>query len=567
MIHLIICLIASLVFILLAGGVGLFARRAIGMPSSILLGIGLASAATSYLALYIKGAYLVSFFCLLVYMIGTWNWFKYLYEYFQVKKAASLNIKLGLSICSYLLLIEILPLIPLLDTKRLSREIFASPISLFTVAQNLYLNLPIDNIISATLAGATFSDTYASPLIGDWLGSDRPPLQSGLIILSSIATTRLNFDWDLSSFSASIVANSIWVLGALAFASALNLKRYLRYASILPVVFSGYIILNTTFTWPKSLAAAFLLASIGIIFTNQNKPYALLRDLSVGLLLGFACLSHGSSFFAVPSIMIASLLSSENKFISFQSLKSILPLTITFVFIQIPWIFWQRLVDPPGDRLLKWHLGGHVPITNDSFFHVLVSQYRSIGVNGAILNRVANFKVLLGDGHGITLWKKILAGDYKSALSKEFFFHAPAVLTWTLPTAVLIAIFLVLTKGERWSKAMENLNMKSLFFSLFIYIGTMLFWCLAMFGPSTTINHQGTGILIIIPLIIAGSIFANVNLSLFLTGCIIQSIGIYAMYSYQSSDISRLVFAMCEIAIILSGVCIYRFSPKRHRSP
>jgi hypothetical protein len=556
MIHLISCLIASFTFMLLAGGIGLFARRTIGVPSSILLGAGLASASTSYLALYLKGSSVINFYCLLIYISGFWSWSRYFYGYFQAKKGASLNLNF-LRIFLYLILLASLPLIPLLDSIRVSHESTIDSIKLFEIAQNLYLNLPIDNIISAKLAGSALKDTYTSPLIGDWLGSDRPPLQSGLIILLSSATDKLSFNWDLSSFTASIAANSMWILGALAFASVLTPKRYLIYATLLPVVLSGYVILNTTFTWPKSLAAGFLLASVAIVCKKENYQCKLLRNISAGLLLGFACLSHGSSFFAVPAIIIASLIVNSDKFIISQNFKSSATLIATFAFIQIPWIFWQKAIDPPGDRLLKWHLAGHIPIATDSFIKLLISNYKDIGVSGIFQNKVANFMTLFGENCEITIWKSIISGDYNSALSKEFYFHAPAVLTWILPTALFIFVFLLIKR--KGLESIKDLDMKFLSISLFIYIMTIVFWCLAMFGPSTTINHQGTGLLVILPLMLAGAVFASINFSLFVMGCIIQSFGIFAVYTYQSTNQARLAFAICEISIIFTSVWLHNF--------
>ncbi|WP_457395555.1 hypothetical protein, partial [Roseateles sp. P5_E1] len=41
----------------------------------------------------------------------------------------------------------------------------------------------------------------------------------------------------------------------------------------------------------------------------------------------------------------------------------------------MPWIAYQRFIDPPGDRLIKWHFAGKVPPGTESALHALVDAY------------------------------------------------------------------------------------------------------------------------------------------------------------------------------------------------
>ncbi|MCP9925252.1 hypothetical protein KBY79_08515 [Synechococcus lacustris C3-12m-Tous] len=455
-------------------------------------------------------------------------------------------------------------MIPLFDavSTNLEASESISPDALFQIAQHLYRDLPVDNIIPASLANAALKDTYTSPLIGDWLGSDRPPLQSGLIIFSSIATRGLGFDWNSSLFAASIVANSMWILGGLTFVSTLQFKQNLIYASVLPAGLSGYIILNTTFTWPKALAAAFLLASISSICTNQNPSYLRIRSCLSGLLLGFACLSHGSSFFAVPAVMIVGLLHNKRNVrqFSLQPLQATLLLLLSFVSVQTPWIFWQKFIDPPGDRLLKWHLAGAINITPDSFMHVLLAQYRSLDFSSIVQNKISNFKLLFGNGDSLVSWKDIFAGQYQSAIDTEFFFQSVAILTWILPTALMALALLVIKKRMLVT---TNLNSSALLISSLIFFATTIFWCLAMFGPSTTVNHQGTGLTIVMALLMSGTIFANINFLLFFAGCCIQAVAVFALYTHEISIPAKLAFILCETLILCGSILIKNIHPER----
>ena len=55
-----------------------------------------------------------------------------------------------------------------------------------------------------------------------------------------------------------------------------------------------------------------------------------------------------------------------------------------------PWIAYQRLVDPPSDRLLKWHLAGVIDVDPRSFPQAAVEEYRRIGWRVAMAARRSN---------------------------------------------------------------------------------------------------------------------------------------------------------------------------------
>jgi hypothetical protein len=89
---------------------------------------------------------------------------------------------------------------------------------------------------------------------------------------------------------------------------------------------------------------------------------------------------------------------------------------------------------------------------------------------------------------------------------------------------------------------LENLKRNNIFLSLVALVVTIIFWCFAMYGPSTTVIHHGTAITVMIPLLVAGTIFANANIPLYICGCSIQLIGIFSVYSSRLSIEGRLLF-------------------------
>ena len=54
----------------------------------------------------------------------------------------------------------------------------------------------------------------------------------------------------------------------------------------------------------------------------------------------------------------------------------------TFLSIYTPWVFYQRVIQPPGDRLLKWHLAGVIPVTEESFKTVYLKAHNNMTMQG-----------------------------------------------------------------------------------------------------------------------------------------------------------------------------------------
>jgi hypothetical protein len=430
-----ISLIISITTLLVSGGLGIPMRGLIGTPCSILIGIGITGIITSYASLYTQGKLVTDTLCWSIFILGFCNWVDMGRQIIEARSfVGARSLELLTSKFIFFLLVFLLPLIPLLDAvyQANPQDSFDK---LFVISQSLYKNMPIDNILPAKLAYAALNDTYQSPLIGDWLGSDRPPLQSGLIIICYIISRPLGIGWDLSSFSSSVASNSLWVVGACAFVSSLQQRKALIYLALVPTALSGYIILNTTFTWPKALSAALLLGSLAISLNKRSNHGMFMSMSCVGLLLGFSCLAHGSSFFAVPGIVVISQISNKvnTKEILARPkdmLKRLSFLLLPFALIQIPWIIWQKAIDPPGNRLSKWHLAGVINIDDTTFFESLVSQYQQLSPWEIISYKAGNFMTLIGTEKSWMIWNYIFQKDYKSAIKAEFFVHSAAITTW-----------------------------------------------------------------------------------------------------------------------------------------
>ena len=69
----------------------------------------------------------------------------------------------------------------------------------FLAANRFLVNMPGDNQIPGLFADRLWSGQSRGQVMADWLSSDRPPLQTGWLLLTKPILTQIGFDSDTSS--------------------------------------------------------------------------------------------------------------------------------------------------------------------------------------------------------------------------------------------------------------------------------------------------------------------------------------------------------------------------------
>jgi hypothetical protein len=141
------------------------------------------------------------------------------------------------------------------------------------------------------------------------------------------------------------------------------------------------------------LAAAYTIAGSSVLLGNE---LASIRNRPLGLvlasaLLTFGVLAHGGTMFAAIGLIL--LLVVLRRVPNVRSCGTAL---VTMTILYLPWFLYQKLADPPGDRLLKWHIAGTIPVTRQPFTSLLVENYRKLTLSQVAENKIANFKTVLG---------------------------------------------------------------------------------------------------------------------------------------------------------------------------
>ena len=99
--------------------------------------------------------------------------------------------------------------------------------------------------------------------------------------------------------------------------------------------------------------------------------------IGVAVLAGLAWLSHGGTVFSLLALGIMGLV-----WRPWPSVRALAAAALTFVLLAAPWTAYQKLYDPPGDRLVRWHLGGIDAIDGRGTMQTIVDQYRPRGGKG-----------------------------------------------------------------------------------------------------------------------------------------------------------------------------------------
>lgn len=282
------------------------------------------------------------------------------------------------------------------------------------ITANIYgLTLPMDNWLPKIFADQLVQGKILTPMIGDWLSSDRPPLQTGMYLL--FTHSLLN---DINYLVYSVGMQLLIIIFLMLVFQKIYNSKTLLLSLLLLITFNSMVFVNCLFVWPKMLSAFYqaiafyYLYEIAISSTVKTNPT---KFFGIAFILAF--LSHGGSIFYLFSLLLILF------FVLFktnQVKKSFNVFVYTF-FIYTPWMFYQKFIDPPGDRLLKWHLADHIPITNDSFVTVLYAKYSSFSFESYINYKLTQINTVFSE-----LFSKYIALFHDSNLTiieKSFFYQ------------------------------------------------------------------------------------------------------------------------------------------------
>ncbi|CAD7724988.1 hypothetical protein LMG31884_37770 [Xanthomonas hydrangeae] len=344
---------------------------------------------------------------------------------------------------------------------------------------NRWRSLPMDSWLPLIFADMISEGRLDVPMIGDWLSSDRPPLQSGLYLVfvhSWLPKGGLTYQ------ALSTWAQSLLFVPLLALVSDLP-RRSQRVAVLFSIALSPLVLLNGLFVWPKLLAATFC-AIFHIALFGYSGVARHTRWWMGGVAAALAMLSHGGALFALVGSTGAVLVLRRR-----EALPLLLRTGALSVVLYAPWIVYQHFIDPPGDRLLKWHFAGYIPVTQESFFSILRSAYADLTFSQWIAGRVSNLNSILHGsfsffGDALMLLENRTPTRIATIVENSFFYGAYSM--WFASPLLLLpclAYAFATRTQSRISRFPSDLAMSAAL--------SFLFWIAAIYEPGQTVIHQG----------------------------------------------------------------------------
>jgi hypothetical protein len=360
---------------------------------------------------------------------------------------------------------------------------------LLTATTRFSHTLPTDNEIPKFFADwFYFHGHYGTPpLFADWLASDRPPLQIGYVL------SQRPFGWDGAGLHYEVIGvlvQQLWIVGMWAVLLAARLRPFVRGLAIFAAMVSDVAILHGFFVWPKLIAAAFLLAALAIVLDRgwEGLRHSVGAATLFAALCALSLLSHGSSaFFLLPLLLFGARRGMPSwRWGGVAALVGILLL--------VPWFAYQRYGDPPGDRLVKWQLGGSLAIDDRGALQTIADGYGDSGLGGALQNKWENVRQIAGVGETKSAVDDAASDFFSGHPGKaaadlrlpRFFALLPFLGIFLLaPIAMAVARARGRPGGAEWSFAIASLGLCLL--ACFV-------WALLMFGgpDSTATIHVGS---------------------------------------------------------------------------
>lgn len=327
-----------------------------------------------------------------------------------------------------------------------------------------------DNIIPFIFAERIYDRAPIRPFCcGDWLSSDRPPLQAGIFLLQR--PLRVMGNTGLQYQVLGTMLQCLWVCGVWALLRTLGASARRTTQAIGLLGFSGFLFYNSVYVWPKLLAAMFVLFVFSILARAAlaRKPLTRFEAALAATCFVLALLAHPGSVFSAPALLV--LLIWRRNLVGLR-LAAVAAAIIVGAFV--PWTLYQKFYDPPGDRLLKMHLAGVIPTDHRSTVQALRDSYGHLTPQSLARNKWQNVTTLIGNA------PFAVSGDEARVAQREYIWSAIGVLNlgW------IAAAFFCLKRSRTRLPHATVMIVAALI--------NLLVWCLVMFGPGQTFTEHGS---------------------------------------------------------------------------
>lgn len=323
---------------------------------------------------------------------------------------------------------------------------------------------------------------------GNWLASDRPPLQMGYLVTQWPFHL---FEKELKYEILGVVLQQLWIVGMWALLLALRVGRVTKALVVAMVLVSPLAIVNGFYVWPKMLPAAMLLGAAALMITPlwDEARSRLWGAVLVAALCGLGMMGHGASAFPIIGLAMVAA------FRGLPNWRWLGVAVLTLIVVMGPWSAYGKWGDPPGNRLTKWYLGGDTEGEKNSVSEAIIDGYGEAKLSTIVHKKGQNFAAIAGGwifSHDISeAWKSAKAGKFEETvrpLRETAFFNLLPSFGLLLLGPVAMAI------GWRRRRARDQVEWKAAEMVLLTFLVCTFVWALLQWGgwTATTVIHQGS---------------------------------------------------------------------------
>jgi hypothetical protein len=379
-------------------------------------------------------------------------------------------------------------------------SMYQSSPNLASTAESRFLPaLPIDNEVPLILANALQAPhrPLPDPLYVIWDSSDRPPLQAG-VYLSQEALLPGSDAQATHYVIVGILLQGLWIFGIWGLLAAIRTRARFAALVLTAILFSGFVLLNTFFTWPKLFSAAYLALLAAMLLTPSFNRFrgSAVAGATAGALAGAALLGHEGSVLALAAFIVVMVIQRKK-----PSRRFLLGAAAVLVLTQGSWMVYQRAIDPPGDQLARLQIANQLKLPGDRrpLLTVIVAAYEKTPFETIVDNKLSNFQTPFTGISSYFVNSARLVESYfmngKGGLTRRqaavgqlrklnFFYLVPSLGFVALGFFAWAA---ALFRRRRPTPAMRLADTIWLFLA-----ANIITWALILFGPAGTVLHQGT---------------------------------------------------------------------------
>jgi hypothetical protein len=335
-------------------------------------------------------------------------------------------------------------------------------------------------------------------LDGNWLSSDRPPLQTGIYLVVRSLIPYSDGSALLYQVTGTVL-QSFWVAALWCLLRVMRVPAAARVCTLIAVLLSGFSIVNSFFVWPKLFPAAFLVLLVAAVARSEwvSSQSRGVCGALFGLAGGLALLGHEGSVIVLAPIALVFLVRSRGR----PGLSWVLGAAVTLTVLMTPWFVYQHYYDPPGDNLTELQLAGRMPGPQDQGLVRAVEQaYGDTSAEQLIHNKIANLQTPLShEPSEIVNLYRVASNLFASSgrgwetrtnavrvlRNDSFFYVLPSTGTFALGLLLWPALWL-----RRRKRGIVGVRVASCLWLLLLM--NLLFWAALLFSRGATVIHQGS---------------------------------------------------------------------------